>query len=75
MSPWSLYALDWCKGQPTNGGYGRVAIGSYAEDSHNYVSLSSSLLASRLLLAGELVPSSPNLILGLTWMFEFCVLE
>lgn len=50
MSPWSLYALDWCKWQPTNGGYGRVAIGSYAEDSHNYVSLASFLLASKILL-------------------------
>jgi len=44
MSPWSLYALDWCKWQPTNGGYGRVAIGSYAEDSHNYVSPASFFL-------------------------------
>jgi WD repeat-containing protein 68 len=37
MSPYSLYALDWCK-WPTSNGYGRIAIGSYAEDSHNYVS-------------------------------------
>lgn len=39
MSPWSLFALDWCKWQPTSGGYGRIAVGSYAEDSHNYVSI------------------------------------
>jgi len=36
VSPYSLYALDWCK-WPTSNGYGRVAVGSYAEDSHNYI--------------------------------------
>lgn len=39
MSPYALYALDWCKWPVSNGGYGRVAMCSYAEDSHNYVSL------------------------------------
>lgn len=38
MSPYALYALDWCKWPVSNGGYGRVAMCSYAEDSHNYVS-------------------------------------
>jgi len=38
MCPYGLYAIDWCKWNPSaSGGYGRVAIGSYAEDSHNYV--------------------------------------
>ena len=37
MCPYGLYAIDWCKANPTSGGSGRVAIGSYAEDSHNYV--------------------------------------
>lgn len=36
MSSRCLYAVDWCKWQPTSG-YGRVAVASYAEDSHNYV--------------------------------------
>lgn len=40
MSPYGLYALDWCKWPVSNGGYGRVAMCSYAEDSHNYVSFS-----------------------------------
>lgn len=38
MCPYGLYAIDWCKWNPSaSGGYGRVAVGSYTEDSHNYV--------------------------------------
>ncbi|KAI5803896.1 WD40-repeat-containing domain protein [Geopyxis carbonaria] len=38
MSPYGLYALDWCKWPTTSGnGYGRIAVGSYSEDSHNYI--------------------------------------
>ncbi|EAS30112.3 WD repeat protein [Coccidioides immitis RS] len=41
MAPWSVYALDWCKwsvppGTPTAG---KVAIGSYLEDNHNYIQI------------------------------------
>ncbi|KAL7269168.1 hypothetical protein RUND412_008179 [Rhizina undulata] len=40
MSPWGLYAVDWCKWPvPAGQGYGRVAVGSYAEDSHNYIQI------------------------------------
>jgi len=40
IAPWPIYALDWCKWPPrtTGGGAGKIAIGSYLEDSHNYVS-------------------------------------
>jgi WD repeat-containing protein 68 len=39
MNPYTMYAIDWCKWSPSGSGngYGRVAVGSYAEDSHNYV--------------------------------------
>ncbi|KAA8903607.1 WD40-repeat-containing domain protein [Sphaerosporella brunnea] len=40
MCGYGLYAIDWCKWPPSTGGnsgYGRVAVGSYTEDSHNYI--------------------------------------
>ena len=42
LAPWGIFAVDWCKwpvspGGNGLGGYGRVAIGSYSEDSHNCV--------------------------------------
>ena len=48
MAPWAVYAFDWCKwpvqqqGPPNSAG--KVAIGSYLEDGHNYVSVGSWLL-------------------------------
>lgn len=40
MAPWATYAFDWCKWAPQGNGAGKVAIGSYLEDGHNFVSLS-----------------------------------
>jgi len=39
VAPWPLYALDWCKWPPRShsGHAGKVAVGSYLEDNHNYV--------------------------------------
>ena len=39
IAPWAVYAFDWCK-WPVHGGNhaGKIAIGSYLEDPHNYVS-------------------------------------
>ena len=39
-APWPIYAVDWCKWSPRQGtvSSGKVAIGSYMEDNHNYVS-------------------------------------
>ena len=43
VAPWPIYAVDWCKWPAhhhggTGGGFGgKVAFGSYLEDSHNYV--------------------------------------
>lgn len=38
MAPWALYAFDWCKWAPQGNSAGKVAIGSYLEDGHNFVS-------------------------------------
>lgn len=37
MAPWATYAFDWCKWAPQGNGAGKVAIGSYLEDGHNFV--------------------------------------
>lgn len=40
VAPWPIYAVDWCKWPVSgNGGSfgGKIALGSYLEDNHNYV--------------------------------------
>jgi DDB1- and CUL4-associated factor 7 len=39
MTPWPIYALDWCKWPPRSNtsSAGKIAIGSYLEDNHNFV--------------------------------------
>lgn len=49
MAPWASYAFDWCKWAPQGNGAGKVAIGSYLEDGHNFVSCPIS--STRFLLA------------------------
>ncbi|KAK4187452.1 WD40-repeat-containing domain protein [Podospora australis] len=39
MAPWALYAFDWCKWAPQGNGAGKVAIGSYLEDGHNFIQI------------------------------------
>ncbi|KAJ6256866.1 hypothetical protein Dda_8736 [Drechslerella dactyloides] len=49
FTQWPSYAIDWCKwpiyGSPSASGYagqsgvGRIALGSYSEDGHNYISI------------------------------------
>jgi len=38
-APWPIYAVDWCKWPPrsNSASAGKIAIGSYLEDNHNYV--------------------------------------
>ncbi|KAL4891020.1 WD40-repeat-containing domain protein [Aspergillus ambiguus] len=39
IAPWPIYAVDWCK-WPVSGGSGsggKIALGSYLEDNHNYI--------------------------------------
>lgn len=37
LAPWAIYAFDWCKWRPQGNGAGKVAVGSYLEDGHNFV--------------------------------------
>lgn len=40
IAPWPIYAVDWCKWPVTgssNSFGGKLALGSYLEDNHNYV--------------------------------------
>ena len=43
LAPWAVYAFDWCKWPVQQQGLGdaagKIAVGSYLEDGHNYVSL------------------------------------
>ncbi|PYH93528.1 WD40 repeat-like protein [Aspergillus ellipticus CBS 707.79] len=42
IAPWPIYAVDWCK-WPTTGSSssfgGKIAMGSYLEDNHNYIQI------------------------------------
>ena len=44
VAPWPIYAVDWCKWPPRTSGAstGKIAIGSYLEDNHNYVRVKAS---------------------------------
>lgn len=38
LAPWATYAYDWCKWPVSSGGScGKMALGSYLEDPHNFV--------------------------------------
>ncbi|KAF1942179.1 WD domain-containing protein [Clathrospora elynae] len=38
LAPWSIYAYDWCKWSvPGGNSAGKMAIGSYLEDNHNFI--------------------------------------
>ncbi|KAI9794266.1 MAG: hypothetical protein M1816_006192 [Peltula sp. TS41687] len=44
QAPWAIYAFDWCKWPVHNygggnGAAGKVAVGSYLEDGHNYIQI------------------------------------
>ena len=39
LAPWPVFAFDWCKwGVPGGNSAGKIALGSYLEDTHNFVS-------------------------------------
>lgn len=40
LAPWAIYAFDWCKWPAKNHDAGKVAVGSYLEDGHNFVGAS-----------------------------------
>ena len=48
LAPWPVYAFDWCKwpiqNQQIGDSAGKMAIGSYVEDGHNFVGACSCLV-------------------------------
>ncbi|KAI0399846.1 WD40 repeat-like protein [Xylaria palmicola] len=46
LAPWALYAFDWCKWAPQGNGAGKVAIGSYLEDGHNFIQILDTQIAN-----------------------------
>lgn len=55
LAPWPVYAFDWCKwpiqNQQIGDSAGKMALGSYVEDGHNFVSIVCSKLDRRPLTA------------------------
>ncbi|KAF2151939.1 WD40 repeat-like protein [Myriangium duriaei CBS 260.36] len=40
LAPWATYAYDWCKWPVSGGGgCGKMALGSYLEDPHNFIQI------------------------------------
>ncbi|PNS14267.1 DDB1 and CUL4-associated factor 7 [Sphaceloma murrayae] len=40
LAPWATYAYDWCKWPVSSGGScGKMALGSYLEDPHNFIQI------------------------------------
>lgn len=40
LAPWPIFAVDWCKWPPKSSiAAGKIAIGSYLEDNHNYIQI------------------------------------
>lgn len=37
LAPWAIYAFDWCKWPAQGNSAGKLAVGSYLEDGHNFV--------------------------------------
>ena len=52
VAPWPIYAVDWCKWPPraSNATLGKIAMGSYLEDNHNFVSRIQNVLPAVLTL-------------------------
>ncbi|KID98326.1 WD domain containing protein, partial [Metarhizium majus ARSEF 297] len=50
MAPWAVYAFDWCKWPPLGNGAGKLAVGSYLEDGHNFIQI----------LDSQVVPASQD---------------
>ncbi|KAH8816497.1 WD40-repeat-containing domain protein [Xylogone sp. PMI_703] len=39
LAPWAVYAFDWCKWPAQNHDAGKLALGSYLEDGHNFIQI------------------------------------
>jgi WD repeat-containing protein 68 len=50
LAPWAVYAFDWCKWPAHNSDAGKIAVGSYLEDGHNFIQI----------LESQIRPTSPD---------------
>ncbi|EHK96327.1 hypothetical protein M7I_7971 [Glarea lozoyensis 74030] len=39
LAPWAIYAFDWCKWPAQGRDGGKLAVGSYLEDGHNFIQI------------------------------------
>ncbi|ESU13794.1 hypothetical protein FGSG_07525 [Fusarium graminearum PH-1] len=39
LAPWAIYAFDWCKWPAQGNSAGKLAVGSYLEDGHNFIQI------------------------------------
>ncbi|KAH8594735.1 WD40-repeat-containing domain protein [Bisporella sp. PMI_857] len=39
LAPWAIYAFDWCKWPAQSHDAGKLAVGSYLEDGHNFIQI------------------------------------
>ena len=61
LAPWAIYAFDWCKWPAQSQDAGKVAVGSYFEDGHNFLRpLKLYPISSPVIHANLLVFSDPN---------------
>ena len=53
LAPWPVYAFDWCKwpvqNQQVGASAGKMAVGSYVEDGHNFVCIGCTIATPMLL--------------------------
>lgn len=45
LAQWPMYAFDWCKWRPQGNSSGKLAVGSYLEDGHNFIQILDSHVA------------------------------
>ncbi|GAO17878.1 hypothetical protein UVI_02030240 [Ustilaginoidea virens] len=57
LAPWAVYAFDWCKWPPQGNGAGKLALGSYLEDGHNFIQI---LDSQAVATAQDVFPSSTS---------------
>ncbi|QSZ35131.1 hypothetical protein DSL72_007996 [Monilinia vaccinii-corymbosi] len=68
LAPWALYAFDWCKWPAQNNDAGKVAIGSYLEDGHNFIQILDSQIVPTQ--SESYVPGGPKYGLEFTKIAE-----
>lgn len=70
LAPWAIYAFDWCKWPVQqyhgNNSAGKIAVGSYLEDGHNFVSTSTLFYCTE-----KISPCESTLYRAETWFHRY----